>query len=86
MVAIPKSINKSRIEQNIDIFDFQLTEEEKSKLGKILSNLIFDNLKEFRSNAIILFLVYYGTTIMWEPFIDIHLDIEIIPKITSSVK
>ncbi|XP_072937530.1 aldo-keto reductase AKR2E4-like isoform X2 [Epargyreus clarus] len=32
IIPIPKSLTKSRIEQNIDIFDFKLTEEEKSLL------------------------------------------------------
>lgn len=31
-VPIPKSVTKSRIEQNIDIFDFQLSAEERSHL------------------------------------------------------
>ncbi|KAL0809883.1 hypothetical protein ABMA28_011362 [Loxostege sticticalis] len=32
VIPIPKSTTKERIEQNIDVFDFSLTEEEKSKL------------------------------------------------------
>ncbi|CAH0716774.1 unnamed protein product, partial [Brenthis ino] len=32
VVPLPKSLTKNRIEQNIDIFDFELTDEEKQKL------------------------------------------------------
>ncbi|CAK1592959.1 unnamed protein product [Parnassius mnemosyne] len=32
VVPIPKSLTKSRIEQNIDVFDFKLTEEERTLL------------------------------------------------------
>ncbi|GBP86906.1 Aldo-keto reductase AKR2E4 [Eumeta japonica] len=38
LVAIPRSTNKQRIEQNIDIFDFSLTDEEVERLNAFNSN------------------------------------------------
>ncbi|CAH2037525.1 unnamed protein product, partial [Iphiclides podalirius] len=38
LVAIPRSTNKGRIEQNIDILDFSLTPEEIKKLGSFNKN------------------------------------------------
>jgi aldehyde reductase len=32
VIPIPKSITKNRIEQNINVFDFQLTQQEKDLL------------------------------------------------------
>lgn len=32
VVLIPKSVHKDRMEQNFDIFDFELTEDEMKKL------------------------------------------------------
>nr|QLI61987.1 aldehyde reductase 4 [Streltzoviella insularis] len=38
LVPIPKSVHKERIEENIDIFDFELTPEEMKTLGKFNKN------------------------------------------------
>ena len=38
-IAIPKSTNKGRIQENIDIFDFELSEEDMSKLDSLNENL-----------------------------------------------
>ena len=38
IVAIPKSTHKERIEENFDIFDFELSEEDMTKLAKLDAN------------------------------------------------
>ena len=35
VVVIPKSIHKNRMEQNIDIWDFQLSEEDMAQIAKL---------------------------------------------------
>ena len=35
VVTIPKSVHKDRMEQNISIFDFALTEEEMERIGTL---------------------------------------------------
>lgn len=37
-IAIPKSVTPSRIEENIDIFDFELTDEEMEKIARLDRN------------------------------------------------
>jgi len=39
VVIIPKSVNPKRIEENIDIFNFSLSDEDMTKLAKLDSNL-----------------------------------------------
>lgn len=39
VVAIPKSVNKSRIEENINIFDFELSDEEMKKIDGLNKNV-----------------------------------------------
>jgi alcohol dehydrogenase (NADP+) len=37
--AIPKSTNAARLKSNIDLFDFELTEEQKAKLSGLDANI-----------------------------------------------
>lgn len=37
--AIPKSVHKERIEQNINIFDFKLNDEEMKKIDRLNTNV-----------------------------------------------
>lgn len=37
--AIPKSVHKGRIEQNINIFDFKLNDEEMKKIDRLNTNV-----------------------------------------------
>jgi diketogulonate reductase-like aldo/keto reductase len=43
VIPIPKSMTKSRIEQNIDVFDFQLTQQERDLLKGYDKNYSFPN-------------------------------------------
>ena len=38
MVVIPKSVHKDRMEQNIDVWDFELTDEDMAKIGELTLN------------------------------------------------
>ena len=38
IVVIPKSTHKERMKQNLDIFDFELTEDEMTRLKKLDEN------------------------------------------------
>jgi 2,5-diketo-D-gluconate reductase A len=38
IVVIPKSVRRERMEQNFDIFDFELTEEEMSRIARMDTN------------------------------------------------
>jgi len=46
-IVIPKSVTKSRIEENINIFDFDLTDEEVQQLDSLNKNLRFVHLSGF---------------------------------------
>ena len=35
IVTIPKSVRRERMEQNLDVFDFTLTDEEMAQIGKL---------------------------------------------------
>lgn len=46
VIVIPKSVTKSRIEENINIFDFEFTDEEKQQLESLNRNLRYIGLKD----------------------------------------
>lgn len=41
VVTIPKSVNQNRIKENADVFDFELSEDEMSKIASLNENLHF---------------------------------------------
>lgn len=43
LIVIPKSLNEARLKQNLELFDFTLTEEEMSEIAKLERGLRFNN-------------------------------------------
>jgi len=43
VVSIPKSVHRERIEENIDIFDFELTDDEMARIDALDSGKRFFN-------------------------------------------